>query len=61
MMSVVIIQRVLPHYRVPFFLQLEKQLSRRDIRLSVVYGQEYEGCARSWRAQGLVSTSEINC
>lgn len=39
--SVVIIQRVVSHYRVPFFEKLERRLGRVGIRLTVVFGQEH--------------------
>ena len=43
MRRVLIIQRVLPHYRLPFFERLDAELERRDIRLCVAYGQEQPG------------------
>ena len=43
MTSVVIIQRVLPHYRVPFFVGLREALEQRDIELTLLYGQEFPG------------------
>jgi glycosyltransferase involved in cell wall biosynthesis len=41
--KVVIIQRVLPHYRVPFFEALWKALNERGIDLELIYGQERLG------------------
>lgn len=41
--TVVILQRVLPHYRVEFFSQLSQRLNDRGIRLRVIYGQERTG------------------
>lgn len=38
---VTFIQRILPHYRIPFFLQLRKTLEQRHIELRLIYGQEY--------------------
>lgn len=43
MTSVTIIQRVLPHYRVPFFESLAERLAHDGIRLKLIYGQEYPG------------------
>lgn len=40
---VTIIQRVLPHYRVPFFSLLTEKLLEHDIALKIIYGQEYPG------------------
>ena len=42
-MRVVIIQRVLPHYRVPFFSVLSAKLAAKNIELLVLYGQEFPG------------------
>lgn len=42
-MQVVIIQRVLPHYRLPFFRQLRKALENEGIELILIYGQEKLG------------------
>jgi len=39
MKKVVIIQRVLPHYRIPFFEKLAQVLAENNIELLVVYGQ----------------------
>ncbi len=39
----VIVQRVLPHYRVPFFDALNSQLQEKGVSLLVLYGQEKEG------------------
>ena len=41
--NVVIIQRVLPHYRIPFFEELSRYLEERKICLKVVYGSEQLG------------------
>ncbi|MGZ8248517.1 hypothetical protein, partial [Methylomagnum sp.] len=41
--SVVIVQRVLPHYRVAFFDRLHERLRERAIHLHLVYGQEWPG------------------
>jgi glycosyltransferase involved in cell wall biosynthesis len=38
-----IYQRVLPHYRIPFFRGLAILLKQQGIQLFVVYGQEYPG------------------
>lgn len=43
MPSVGIIQRVLPHYRIPFFVGLADRLARENIDLKLIYGQEYPG------------------
>jgi glycosyltransferase involved in cell wall biosynthesis len=40
---VIIIQRVLPHYRVPFFEALWEALHERGVDLELVYGQEHPG------------------
>ena len=40
---VTIIQRVLPHYRIPFFRQLRARLQKGDIDLRLIYGQELPG------------------
>jgi glycosyltransferase involved in cell wall biosynthesis len=43
-MSVVtVIQRVLPHYRIPFFRRLHERLREADIALRLIYGQEQTG------------------
>ena len=39
MKKVVIIQRILPHYRIPFFERLSQVLAENNIELLVVYGQ----------------------
>lgn len=41
--KVLIIQRILPEYRIKFFSDLAEQLNRHNIHLQVVYGQEYPG------------------
>lgn len=43
MASVVIVQRVLPHYRVPFFRRLRDALAQNGIELKLFFGQEYPG------------------
>lgn len=43
MPKVVIIQRVLPHYRIPFFAGLAERLYREGVEMKLVYGQEYPG------------------
>jgi glycosyltransferase involved in cell wall biosynthesis len=42
-LKVVIIQRVLPHYRVPFFRALHAALAQQSIELLLIYGQELNG------------------
>lgn len=42
MKKVVIIQRILPHYRIPFFERLEQVLAKNNIELVVIYGQHRE-------------------
>jgi len=39
--SVVVVQRAISHYRVPFFQRLQKRLSDKGIQLTVVFGQEH--------------------
>lgn len=43
MSRVVVLQRVLPHYRVAFFDQLHAELAGRGIQLQLIYGQERDG------------------
>ncbi len=43
MSKVTIIQRILPHYRIPFFEALHRELARAGIELQLIYGQEYPG------------------
>lgn len=43
MTKIAIIQRVLPHYRIPFFLELHKKLMHDGIDLELFYGQEFPG------------------
>lgn len=43
MKTVTIIQRVLPHYRIPFFKKLKDDLFANGIDLKLVYGQEHPG------------------
>lgn len=42
-MKVCIIQRVLPHYRIKFFMELREKLIKNDVDLKVIYGQEKPG------------------
>jgi L-malate glycosyltransferase len=42
-MKVVIIQRVVPHYRVPFFIKLQQLLKNDNIDLQLIFGQEQPG------------------
>lgn len=42
-MNVIFIQRVLPHYRVPFFYLLRDDLGKVGVNLELVYGQENTG------------------
>jgi glycosyltransferase involved in cell wall biosynthesis len=42
-MKVVITQRVLPHYRIPFFIKLQQSLKNDNIDLFLIYGQEQPG------------------
>ena len=39
MKIVVIIQRIMPHYRIPFFERLSQLLLKNNIELKVIYGQ----------------------
>ncbi len=43
MPTVTIIQRIVPHYRVPFFTRLKNRLAACGIDFRLVYGQEYPG------------------
>lgn len=43
MSKVTIIQRVVPHYRVPFFEALHQALARSGTEFQLIYGQEYLG------------------
>jgi glycosyltransferase involved in cell wall biosynthesis len=43
MAKVTIIQRIVPHYRFPFFPKLADELQHRGIELQVIYGQEQPG------------------
>ena len=43
MPTVTIIQRIVPHYRVPFFTRLAERLADDGIDFRLVYGQEYPG------------------
>ena len=40
---VAIVQRVLPHYRIPLFEKLRERLLQEGIQLRLIYGQEYPG------------------
>jgi len=42
MKKVVIVQRILPHYRIPFFEKLSQELLNKNIELVVFYGQHRE-------------------
>jgi len=41
--TVIIIQRVLPHYRIAFFNQLSRRLLKHGILLKILYGLEFPG------------------
>jgi L-malate glycosyltransferase len=41
--KVVMVERVLAHYRIPFFHDLHARLGERGIKLVLIYGQEYRG------------------
>ena len=43
MPTVTIVQRILPHYRVPFFTLLNERLTALGVTFKLVYGQEYPG------------------
>ena len=43
MAKVTCIQRIVPHYRIPFFTRLAQSLMLSDIDFTLVYGQEYPG------------------
>lgn len=43
MQTVLIIQRILPYYRIKFFYQLQQNLALHGIRLNLIYGQEKIG------------------
>ena len=43
MSKVTIIQRIVPHYRIPFFEALHRELAQAGIELQLIYGQEYPG------------------
>lgn len=43
MSKVTIIQRIVPHYRVPFFEALHQELAHAGVELQLIYGQEYPG------------------
>lgn len=57
-MKVTIIQRVLPHYRVPLFQSLDNKLHALGIDFQLIYGLEYPGtvpksvvCEEQWAKQ----------
>lgn len=41
--TVTIVQRILPHYRIPFFRKLAEELRKSQIVLQLIYGQESKG------------------
>jgi glycosyltransferase involved in cell wall biosynthesis len=41
--KVTIVQRILPHYRVPFFRLLEKKLCEHDVEFELLFGRELTG------------------
>lgn len=43
MIKVGVVQRVLPHYRIPFFVGLADRLAQENVQLKLIYGQEYPG------------------
>ncbi len=43
MKNVTIIQRILPHYRVPLFRKMRSRLLEKDVNMRLIYGQEYPG------------------
>lgn len=43
MATVIIVQRIVPHYRVPFFKRLAERLAAMNIDFRLVYGREYPG------------------
>ncbi len=43
MPKITIVQRIVPHYRVPFFDALYCELARAGIEFQLIYGQEYPG------------------
>ncbi len=43
MKKVVIIQRIIPHYRVDFYDALSSRLASNNIKLEIIYGQESKG------------------
>lgn len=58
MQKVVIVQRIVPHYRIPFFDALEANLASKGVELKLIYGQEYPGSVpksvvvdRDWAVQ----------
>lgn len=42
-MKVAIVQQILPHYRIPFFTRLQRELAEHGVELQLVYGQEAPG------------------
>jgi len=43
MENVIILQRIIPHYRLPLYQRLYKELLKENIQLTVIYGQERVG------------------
>lgn len=43
MKTITIVQRVLPHYRIPFFTKLKEDLRASGIEMKLIYGQEFPG------------------
>lgn len=60
MRTVTIIQRVLPHYRIPFIVKLHDALDQNGINLEFVYGQEYPGTVPRSVSLDLPWTKKIN-
>ena len=43
MKKVAIIQRIVPHYRLPLYRVMVKELAKHDVELTILYGQESIG------------------
>ncbi len=43
MKNIIIVQRIVPHYRIPFYNGLYEYLLEKNIKLTVIYGQEKPG------------------
>ena len=43
MKNIIIIQRIVPHYRIPFYNGIYAYLLEKNIKLTVIYGQEKTG------------------